>query len=104
MSAGVPMELTEIGEPEDVAAFVVYLLSDRAREQGVTGQVYTVAGPKIAVWAQPRELRSAYACGGWTPETIAEFLPGAVGVDPMPMLERLEEMARAAREGARPNG
>ncbi|MCF1598989.1 SDR family oxidoreductase [Streptomyces muensis] len=103
MSAGVPMELTEIGEPEDVAALVVYLLSDSAREHGVTGQVYTVAGPKIAVWAQPRELRSAYADGSWTPERIAEVLPGSVGVDPMPMLERVEEMATAARRGSRPN-
>lgn len=101
MSANVPMELSEIGEPEDVAAMVVYLLSERARE--VTGQVYTVAGPKIAVWAQPRELRAAYASGGWTPETIAESLPGGVGVDPMPMLERLGEMERAARGGGRPN-
>jgi NAD(P)-dependent dehydrogenase (short-subunit alcohol dehydrogenase family) len=101
MSAGVPMELAEIGEPEDVAALVVYLLSERARE--VTGQVYTVAGPKIAVWAQPRELRSAYAEGSWTPERIAEFLPGSVGVDPMPMLSRLAAMERAAREGERPN-
>ncbi|WP_328748236.1 SDR family oxidoreductase [Streptomyces sp. NBC_00285] len=101
MSANVPMELSEIGEPEDVAAMVVYLLSERARE--VTGQVYTVAGPKIAVWAQPRELRAAYASGGWTPETIAESLPGSIGVDPMPMLERLVEMERAARDGARPN-
>ncbi|GGW56974.1 SDR family oxidoreductase [Streptomyces galilaeus] len=88
MSAGVPMELTEIGEPEDVAALVVYLLSERARQAEVTGQVYTVAGSKIAVWAQPRELRSAYACGGWTPQSIAEALPGSVGVDPMPLLPR----------------
>ncbi|MDX3569463.1 SDR family NAD(P)-dependent oxidoreductase [Streptomyces sp. ID05-47C] len=88
MSAGVPMELTEIGEPEDVAALVVYLLSEQARQAEVTGQVYTVAGPKIAVWAQPRELRSAYACGGWTPQSIAEALPGSVGVDPMPLLPR----------------
>jgi NAD(P)-dependent dehydrogenase (short-subunit alcohol dehydrogenase family) len=101
MSAGVPMSLAEIGEPEDVAALVVYLLSERARE--VTGQVYTVAGPKIAVWAQPRELRAAYADGSWTPERIAEFLPGSVGVDPMPMLERVAAMERAAREGERPN-
>ncbi|MEW2117254.1 SDR family oxidoreductase [Streptomyces sp. NPDC005474] len=103
MSANVPMELAEIGEPEDVAALVVYLLSDRAKEQGITGQVYTVAGPKIAVWAQPRELRAAYASGGWTVEGIAEFLPGSVGVDPMPMLARLEGMERAARDGLRPN-
>ncbi|MES4886643.1 SDR family oxidoreductase [Streptomyces sp. NPDC096012] len=103
MSANVPTELTEIGEPEDVAALVVYLLSDRAREQRITGQVYTVAGPKIAVWAQPRELRAAFAPGGWTPETIAEALPGSVGVDPMPMLARLTEMEEAARSGSRPN-
>ncbi|MFI1359492.1 SDR family NAD(P)-dependent oxidoreductase [Streptomyces sp. NPDC020898] len=89
MSANVPTELTEIGEPEDVAALVAYLLSERAREARITGQVYTIAGPKIAVWAQPRELRAAYAEGSWTPERIAEFLPGSVGVDPMPLLERV---------------
>ncbi|MFD7665439.1 SDR family oxidoreductase [Streptomyces sp. NPDC059788] len=103
MSANVPTELTEIGEPEDVAALVVYLLSDRAAAERITGQVYTVAGPKIAVWAQPRELRSAYADGGWTPERIAELLPGAVGADPMPLLARVEGMAADAAEGRRPN-
>ncbi|MFE7317078.1 SDR family oxidoreductase [Streptomyces sp. NPDC057555] len=105
MSANVPMELKEIGEPEDVAAFVVYLLSERARDDGVTGQVYTVAGPKIAVWAQPAELRSVYADEGegWTPERVAEVVPERVGVDPMPMLAQLEEMARAARAAERPN-
>ncbi|RAG82147.1 short-chain dehydrogenase [Streptacidiphilus pinicola] len=102
MSAGVPMELKEIGEPEDVAALVVYLLSDTARE--ITGQVYTVAGPKIAVWAQPRELRAMYAeSGSWTPERIADFLPGTVGVDPMPMLQQLQAMAKAAAAKERPN-
>ncbi|MFY4719087.1 SDR family NAD(P)-dependent oxidoreductase [Streptomyces sp. LaBMicrA B280] len=104
MSANVPMELAGMGSAEDVAALVVYLLSDRAAEEGITGQVYSVAGAKIAVWAQPVELRSAYAEGGsWTPERIAEFLPGAVGVDPMPMLSRLSAMEEAARSGARPN-
>ncbi|MEU6604892.1 SDR family NAD(P)-dependent oxidoreductase [Streptomyces shenzhenensis] len=103
MSAGVPMELTEIGEPEDVAAFVVYLLSDRARELPVTGQVYTIAGPKIAVWAQPRELRAAYAEGTWTPERIADVLPGTVGTDPMPMLQHLKTMEQAAHTQPRPN-
>ncbi|GGR61657.1 MULTISPECIES: SDR family oxidoreductase [Streptomyces] len=104
MSAGVPTRLAELGEPEDVAALVVYLLSERAAAQGVTGQVYTVAGPKIAVWAQPRELRAAYAEGGpWTPERIAEFLPGTVGTDPMPLLPEVAAMERAARGGSRPN-
>ncbi|MGW8374420.1 SDR family oxidoreductase [Streptomyces sp. ODS28] len=104
MSANVPMELAEIGEPEDVAPLVVYLLSERAREADITGQVYTVAGPKIAVWAQPRELRAGYAEGsGWTPDRIADFLPGTVGTDPMPMLQRLREMEEAASRGDRPN-
>jgi NAD(P)-dependent dehydrogenase (short-subunit alcohol dehydrogenase family) len=103
MSANVPMELKEIGEPEDVAALVVYLLSGQAKEAGITGQVYTVAGPKIAVWAQPRELRSAYTEGSWTPEKVADFLPGSVGTDPMPMLAQLEAMATAAAAKQRPN-
>ncbi|MEW2271716.1 SDR family oxidoreductase [Streptomyces sp. SID685] len=104
MSANVPMELAGMGSAEDVAALVVYLLSDRAAQEGITGQVYSVAGAKIAVWAQPRELRSAYAEGGsWTPERIAEFLPGAVGVDPMPMLSQLSGMEEAARSRSRPN-
>ncbi|GGX46508.1 SDR family oxidoreductase [Streptomyces fructofermentans] len=97
MSANVPMELKEIGEPEDVAALVVYLLSERARAERITGQVYTIAGPKIAVWAQPRELRAGYAEGSWTPERIADFLPGTVGTDPMPLLEQVAAMERAAR-------
>ena len=107
MSANVPMELKEIGEPEDVAALVVYLLSDRAAD--ITGQVYTVAGPRIAVWAQPRELRSVHAEGAgadgisWTPQRIADVLPGAVGTDPMPMLAQLEAMAKAAAAQQRPN-
>ncbi|MER8056954.1 MULTISPECIES: SDR family NAD(P)-dependent oxidoreductase [unclassified Streptomyces] len=104
MSADVPMELAGMGSAEDVAALVVYLLSDRAALEGITGQVYSVAGARIAVWAQPVELRSAYAEGGsWTPERIAELLPGAVGVDPMPMLSRLAAMEEAARAGSRPN-
>ncbi|GGX89322.1 SDR family NAD(P)-dependent oxidoreductase [Streptomyces anandii] len=103
MSANVPVELKEIGEPEDVAALVVYLLSDRAKEHGVTGQVYTAAGPKLAVWSQPRELRAAYAEGAWTPERIAELLPGTVGTDPMPLLEQVREMEQAAKRKARPN-
>ncbi|UGY92027.1 SDR family oxidoreductase [Streptomyces gobiensis] len=93
MSANVPTELKEIGDPEDVAALVVYLLSDHARSEEITGQVYTVAGPKIAVWAQPRELRAAYADGAWTPERIADCLPGSVGADPMPLLAQLRSTA-----------
>src|ERR1035437_2227770 len=44
MSANVPMDLAEMGDPEDVAPLVVYLLSDKAKH--VTGQVYTSVGPE----------------------------------------------------------
>ena len=69
MSANVPSELAEMGDAEDVAPMVVYLLSDQAKH--VTGQVYTVVGSKIAVWNQPAEVRAMWAEGRWTPEQIA---------------------------------
>src|SRR5579883_3086284 len=68
MSANVPMELAEMGDPEDVAPMVVFLLSDAAKD--VTGQVYTVVGGKIAVWNQPVEVRAMKKDGRWTPAEI----------------------------------
>jgi NAD(P)-dependent dehydrogenase (short-subunit alcohol dehydrogenase family) len=101
MSANVPMDLPEMGEPEDVAPMVVYLLSDRSRH--VTGQVYTVVGPKIAVWNQPVEVRAVYAADRWTPAEIAERLDSTVGQEPLGLLAKLEEYRRAAAAGEKPN-
>lgn len=84
----VPDGLAEIGDPEDVAPLVVYLLSDRARH--ITGQVYTAVGGKIALWNQPREIRAMYTDGRWTAEAIADRLDTAVGVEEMPLLARLK--------------
>jgi NAD(P)-dependent dehydrogenase (short-subunit alcohol dehydrogenase family) len=101
MSANVPMEIAEIGDAEDIAPMVVYLLSDQARE--ITGQVYSVAGGKIAVWNQPVETRAMYKEGRWSPEEIAAKLPTTVGVERMRLLDRLEEMRRAAAAKDKPN-
>jgi NAD(P)-dependent dehydrogenase (short-subunit alcohol dehydrogenase family) len=101
MSANVPMEIAEIGEAEDVAPMVVYLLSDQARD--ITGQVYSVAGGKIAVWNQPVEARAMYKDGRWSPEEIAQKLPTTVGVERMRLIDRLEEMRRAAAAKEKPN-
>jgi len=101
MSANVPSELAEMGDPEDVAPMVVYLLSDQARH--VTGQVYTVAGSKIAVWNQPAEVRAMWADGRWTPEQIAARLDSTVGQEPMGLIDRLEHMRQAAASGEKPN-
>jgi NAD(P)-dependent dehydrogenase (short-subunit alcohol dehydrogenase family) len=101
MSADVPMELPEMGDAEDVAPMVAFLLSDRARH--ITGQVYTAVGGKIAVWNQPAEVRAMYTDGRWTPEEIAARLDSTVGQERMPMLDRLDAMKDAAAAGAKPN-
>lgn len=98
MSANVPMDLAEIGDAEDVAPMAVFLLSDAARD--VTGQVYTVVGDKIAVWSQPAEQREMHAGHRWTPEEIATRLPGEVGVEKLPFLEKVQEMREAAARAA----
>ena len=98
MTAEVPMDLAEMGDPEDVAPLVVYLLSDQAKH--VTGQVYTSVGPKIAVWNQPREVRAMYADGRWTPEEIAARLDSTVGQERMPLLDQLEAYRKAAEAKA----
>jgi NAD(P)-dependent dehydrogenase (short-subunit alcohol dehydrogenase family) len=101
MSANVPMTLAEIGDAEDVAPMVVFLLSDQARH--ITGQLYTAVGGKIAVWNQPAEVRAMYKTGRWSPEEIAAHLDSTVGQEPMPLMRQLDEMRRAAAAGDRPN-
>jgi NAD(P)-dependent dehydrogenase (short-subunit alcohol dehydrogenase family) len=85
MSENVPFEI-ETGEPTAVAPMAAYLLSDAAKE--ITGQTYTVVGPRISVWNQPQEIRSMFAPDGgeWTPESIAEWLPRTIKSEEHPML------------------
>ena len=99
MSGQVPFGL-EMGEPEDIAPMVCYLLSDEARD--VTGQVYTVNGGRIAVWNQPVEVREMRKDGQWSVDEIAKRFD-EVGQEPMPILERLAAMESAARSGDKPN-
>lgn len=99
MSANVPMEI-EMGEPEDVAPMVAFLLGDDARN--VTGQVYTAVGGRVAVWNQPSEVREMRTDGRWTPQELARRLPDELGQEPMPLIERLDEMARAAAADDKP--
>jgi NAD(P)-dependent dehydrogenase (short-subunit alcohol dehydrogenase family) len=99
MSGQVPFGL-EMGEPEDVAPMVAFLLGDRARH--VTGQVYTANGGRLAVWNQPIELREMRTEGRWSPDGIADRFD-ELGQEPMPILERLAAMADAAASADRPN-
>jgi NAD(P)-dependent dehydrogenase (short-subunit alcohol dehydrogenase family) len=99
MSGQVPFGL-EMGEPEDVAPMVCFLLSDYARD--VTGQIYTANGGRIAVWNQPVEVREVRKDGRWTVEEIAARF-GELGQEPMPILERLKAMEGAAKSSDTPN-
>ena len=69
----------------------------------ITGQIYTAVGNKIAVWNQPREVRSMYADGRWTPESIAAHLDSSIGQERMAILDALDAMRAAAASGAKPN-
>jgi hypothetical protein len=86
MSDNVPAGLSEVGEAEDVAPLVVFLLGDDAR--GVTGQIYTAVGGRIAVWNQPREVREMTKEGRWSPAEIAARFD-EVGQEEMPLLARI---------------
>jgi NAD(P)-dependent dehydrogenase (short-subunit alcohol dehydrogenase family) len=94
MSENVPAGLAEMGEPEDVAPMVVYLLSDRASH--ITGQIYTAVGPRIAVWNQPQEVRSMTTDGRWTPEQIADRIDEEIGTEEMPLMGPLKEALEKA--------
>ncbi len=99
MSGQVPFGI-EMGEPEDVAPMVCYLLSDLA--SAVTGQVYTANAGRIAVWNQPIEVREMRKDGRWTVDEIASRFD-EVGQEPMPILERLQAMEAAAKAKDTPN-
>jgi hypothetical protein len=90
-----------MGEPEDVAPMVNFLLGEKARH--ITGQIYTVNGGRIAVWNQPTEVRDMLKDGRWTIDEIAKQLDDVVGQERMPILDRLEAMAKAAATGEKPN-
>ena len=96
MSDNVPGGTAEMGEPEDIAPLVVFLLSDAAKD--VTGQSYSIVGGRISLWNQPREIKSMFKDGRWTPEEIAEKLPASIGTDRLPMLDYIDQMAKKKAE------
>jgi NAD(P)-dependent dehydrogenase (short-subunit alcohol dehydrogenase family) len=93
MSGNVPFGI-EMGEPEDVAPMVGFLLSDAS--SGVTGQVYTANGGKIAVWNQPVEVREMRKDGRWTIDEIAKRFD-EVGQEELGLIKVLAEREAAAK-------
>ena len=103
MSGNVPFGV-EMGEPEDVAPMVGFLLSDLGED--VTGQIYTANGGKIAVWNQPVEVREMRAEGRWTVDEIARRF-SEVGQEELGLIRVLAEREAAAKlaknSGTTPN-
>lgn len=100
MSENVPFEI-ETGAPEAITPMAVYLLSDAGRD--INAQVYTVVGPRISVWNQPREVRTMMAEGdAWTVDDIVAQLPELIGQEENPFIadleRRMKEMAEQAEK------
>jgi NAD(P)-dependent dehydrogenase (short-subunit alcohol dehydrogenase family) len=93
MSGAVPFGF-EMGEPEDVAPLVTFLVSERARH--ITGQIYSINGGEIGVYNQPVVVRTMKKEGRWTPEEIAQRIDSGVGTERLPILDMLDTMAAAA--------
>ena len=74
--------------PEKIAPLAVYL--GAAAAAGVTGQIFGVRNNEIYLFNQPRPVRTLHRSEGWTPETIAAQLKGALANSFTP-LERSED-------------
>ncbi len=100
MSGAVPYGL-EMGEPEDVAPLVSFLVGDKARD--ITGQVYSINGGSLGVYNQPEILNEVVKDGRWTVDELAERLEKEVGQQRMGGIDRLKMMAEAAAKADKPN-
>jgi NAD(P)-dependent dehydrogenase (short-subunit alcohol dehydrogenase family) len=72
--------------PEMTAPLAVFLASDAARH--ITGQVITISGEKVALYPQPRPVRTAFRSGGWTAEELARVWDATLGSDQLVRYER----------------
>lgn len=72
--------------PDLVAPLAVFLASAAARH--ITGQVIAIGGERVALYPQPRPVRSAFRPGGWTAAELAQMWPSTLHVDPLVRYER----------------
>jgi NAD(P)-dependent dehydrogenase (short-subunit alcohol dehydrogenase family) len=60
--------------PAHVAPLAVFLASDAAA--GISGQIFGVRAKEIILFSLPRPVRTLGRAEGWTPEDLAEIIPG----------------------------
>ena len=58
--------------PAQIAPMCVYLVSDKANEAGVTGQIFGSRMNEQILFGQNRPIRSIHKADGWTPMSIHE--------------------------------
>ncbi len=75
--------------PAHIAPLAVYLASDQAAE--VTGQIFGVRAKEIILFSVPRPVRTIGRLEGWTPEDLAEVIPGAFGSSFFPLRVSAQE-------------
>jgi hypothetical protein len=61
--------------PDKNAPLAVFLSSDGAA--GITGQIFGVRNNEVFLFSQTRPIRTLHRGEGWTPQRLAEQLPGA---------------------------
>jgi len=64
-------------EPEAAAPLVVFLATDEAG--WINGQLISIDGPRLAVWAHTQPASTAIMPGGWTAEALIEHFKATLG-------------------------
>jgi NAD(P)-dependent dehydrogenase (short-subunit alcohol dehydrogenase family) len=73
-------QMLELNLPEDVASLVVYLASESAGN--INGCVFEVWHGHVGIYADPPPVQQVlWKDGRWTPEELAETMPGTLTID-----------------------
>ena len=75
--------------PDQVAVLATFLVSDAAKD--FSGQILGARGNEVYLYNQPRPIRVLHRGEGWTPDSMAEALPGALKTSLTP-LERTRDV------------
>ncbi len=72
--AKIKIEQFEVNRPEDVAALVVYLVSESADH--INGCIFEVYNGHVGIYREPPPVEQVlWKDGQWTPEELAEVIP-----------------------------
>lgn len=73
-------QMLELNQPEDVASLVVYLASEKAGN--INGCVFEVWHGHVGIYVDPPPVEQVlWKDGRWTPEELAETMPGTLTRD-----------------------